>query len=131
MNRLGLFALMGVTLGTGCSGIPDASKTSMEISRGMNYEEIFVMLSDYEMEREFRGNVTALQFCSTDDSAIPLLGGSGSDAEYVIVWFIGDLVEGVSQYYREIPDRERCGWFFKEVDWAQAPDAVKAELYIE
>ena len=121
MNRLGLCALLGITLSTGCSGIPDASQASMEISRGMNYEEIFVMLSDYEMEREFRGEVTALQFCSGEDN----------DTEYVIVWFIGDQVEGVTQYHQEIPDDERCGWFFKEVDWAQAPDAVKTELYIE
>ena len=50
----------------------------------MNYEEIFVMVSDYEMERDFRGDATALQFCS----------GSNENAEYVIVWFIGDQVEG-------------------------------------
>ena len=124
-------AVLATVFIAGCAGTPDATYTSTEISRGMNYEEIFVMLSDYEMEREFRGNVTALQFCSTADSAIPLLGGAGNDAEYVIVWFIGDLVEGVTQYYREIPDGERCGWFFNEVDWAQAPDAVKTELYIE
>jgi len=49
----------------------------------------------------------------------------------VIVWFIGDQVEGISQYYKEIPRDERCGWFFGEVDWAQAPTAVKTELYIE
>ena len=78
------------------------------------------MLSDYEMERDFRGDATALQFCS----------GSNKNAEYVIVWFIGDQVEGVSQYYKEIPSDERCGWFFGEVDWAQAPTAVKTELYI-
>ena len=87
----------------------------------LNYEEIFVLLSDYEMERDFRGDATALQFCS----------GSNKNAEYVIVWFIGDQVEGVSQYYKEIPRDERCGWFFGEVDWAQAPTAVKTELYIE
>ena len=57
--------------------------------------------------------------------------GEDNDTEYVIVWFIGDEVEGVTQYHQEIPDDERCGWFFKEVDWAQAPDAVKTELYIE
>ena len=73
------------------------------------------------MERDFRGDVTALQFCS----------GSNKNTEYVIVWFIGDQVEGVTEYYQDIPRGERCGWFFKEVDWAQAPTAVKTELYIE
>ena len=118
LNRAAVLALLSLA---GCAGLPDATDMSEEISRGMNYEEIFVMLSDYEMEREFRGEVTALQFCSGEDN----------DTEYVIVWFIGDEVEGVTQYHQEIPDDERCGWFFKEVDWAQAPDAVKTELYIE
>ena len=118
LNRAAVLALVSLA---GCAGVPDATDISEEISRGMNYEEIFVMLSDYEMERDFRGDATALQFCS----------GSNKNAEYVIVWFIGDQVEGVSQYYKEIPSDERCGWFFGEVDWAQAPAAVKTELYIE
>ena len=118
LNRAAILALV---LLAGCAGIPDATDISEEISRGMNYEEIFVMLSDYEMERDFRGDVTALQYCS----------GSNKNAEYVIVWFIGDQVEGVTHYYKEIPRDERCGWFFSEVDWAQAPAAVKTELFIE
>ena len=118
LNRAAVLALLSLA---GCAGLPDATDMSEEISRDMNYEEIFVMLSDYEMEREFRGDVTALQFCS----------GSSKNAEYVIVWFIGDQVEGVTEYYQDIPRDERCGWFFKEIDWAQAPTAVKTELYIE
>ena len=118
LNRAAVLALVSLA---GCAGVPDATDISEEISRGMNYEEIFVMLSDYEMERDFRGDATALQFCS----------GSNKNAEYVIVWFIGDQVEGVTHYYKEIPRDERCGWFFSEVDWAQAPAAVKTELFIE
>ena len=118
LNRAAVLALLSLA---GCAGLPNATDMSEEISRGMNYEEIFVMLSDYEMERDFRGDVTALQFCS----------GSNKNTEYVIVWFIGDQVEGVTEYYQDIPRGERCGWFFKEVDWAQAPTAVKTELYIE
>ena len=118
LNRAAVLAMVSLA---GCAGIPDATDISKEISPGMNYEEIFVMLSDYEMVRNFRGDVTALQFCS----------GSNINAEYVIVWFIGDQVEGLTQYYEEIPPDERCGWFFGEVDWAQAPKAVKTELYIE
>ena len=57
----------------GCAGLPDATDMSEEISRGMNYEEIFVMLSDYEMERDFRGDVTALQFCSGSDKNLSLI----------------------------------------------------------
>lgn len=118
LNRAAVLALLSLA---GCAGLPDATDMSEEISRGMNYEEIFVMLSDYEMKRDFRGDVTALQFCS----------GSNKNTEYVVVWFIGDQVEGVTEYYQDIPRGERCGWFFKEVDWAQAPTAVKTELYIE
>ena len=36
----------------------------MNIQRGMSYEEVFVMAGDYEMEQEFKGSATALQFCS-------------------------------------------------------------------
>ena len=118
LNRAAVLTMVSLA---GCAEIPDATDISKEISRGMNYEEIFVMLSDYEMERDFRGDVTALQYCS----------GSNKNTEYVTVWFIGDQVEGVTQYYKELPSNERCGWFFAEVDWAQAPTAVKTKLYIE
>ena len=118
LNRAAVLTMVSLV---GCSGTPSATDISEEISRGMNYEEIFVMLSDYEMGRDFRGDVTALQYCS----------GSNKNTEYVIVWFIGDQVEGVTQYYKDIPRNERCGWFFREVDWAQAPTAVKTKLYIE
>ena len=118
LNRTAALTMVSLA---GCTGIPDATDISKKISRGMNYEEIFVMLSDYEMERDFRGDVTALQYCS----------GSNKNAEYVTVWFIGDQVEGVTQYFKELPSNERCGWFFAEVDWAQAPTVVKTKLYIE
>ena len=110
-----------LALTAGCAGNPDATDTSTAISPGMGYEEVFVMLGDYDTEREFRGDVTALQFCS----------GASKEAEYVMVWFIGNQLEGVTRDDQEIPDDERCGWFFKEIDWTQAPDIIKSELFIE
>lgn len=104
----------------GCSGIPDASDVSMNIHRGMSYEDVFVMAVAYEMEQEFRGSATALQFCS----------GKGDSTEFVTVWFVDNRVEGLTEYERETPDGQRCGWVFEAVDWALAPDEVRAELFI-
>jgi hypothetical protein len=105
----------------GCSGIPDASDVSMNIHRGMSYEEVFVMAGAYEMEQEFKGGATALQFCS----------GKGGGTEFVIVWFVDNRVEGLTEYEQETPRGKRCGWVFEEVDWALAPDEVRAELFIQ
>jgi len=105
----------------GCSGIPDASEVSMNIHRGMSYEDVFVMAGAYEMEQEFKGSATALQFCS----------GKGGGTEFVIVWFVDNRVEGLTEYEQETPGGKRCGWVFEEVDWALAPDEVRAELFIQ
>ncbi|MDA9942015.1 hypothetical protein N9C62_05360 [Luminiphilus sp.] len=93
----------------------------MDIHRGMSYEEVFVMAGAYEMEQEFKGSATALQFCS----------GKGSGTEFVIVWFVDNRVEGLTEQERETPRGKRCGWMFEEVDWALAPDEVRAELFIQ
>jgi hypothetical protein len=105
----------------GCSGIPDASDVSMSIQLGMTYEEVFVMAGAYEMEQEFRGSATALQFCS----------GKGDSTEFVTVWFVDNRVEGLTEHEQETPDGQRCGWMFDAVDWALAPDEVRAELFIQ
>ena len=106
---------------TGCSSLPDASKVSIDIQPGMSYEEVFVMAGAYEMEQEFRGDATALQFCS----------GQGNGAEFVIVWFLENRVEGLTDYEMEASRRQRCGWSFRNVDWGLAPDEIKAELFIQ
>ena len=105
----------------GCSGIPDASEVSMNIHRGMSYEDVFVMAGAYEMEQEFRGSAAALQFCS----------GKGDSTEFVTVWFVDNRVEGLTEHEQETPDGQRCGWMFDAVDWALAPDEVRAELFIQ
>ena len=121
--RMGRGSCIGVlsALIAGCSGIPDASDVSMNIELGMSYEEVFVMAGAYEMEQEFKGSATALQFCS----------GKGGGTEFVIVWFVDNRVEGLTEYEQEAPRGKRCGWMFEEVDWALAPDEVKAELFIQ
>ena len=121
--RMGRGSCIGVLSAAiaGCSGIPDASDVSMNIHRGMSYEEVFVMAGAYEMEQEFKGSATALQFCS----------GKGGGTEFVIVWFLDNRVEGLTEYEQETPRGKRCGWMFEEVDWALAPDEVRAELFIQ
>ena len=120
--RMGRGSCIGVLSAAiaGCSGIPDASDVSMNIHRGMSYEEVFVMAGAYEMEQEFKGSATALQFCS----------GKGGGTEFVIVWFVDNRVEGLTEYEQETPGGKRRGWVFEEVDWALAPDEVRAELFI-
>ena len=120
MGRSSCIAVLSVAI-AGCSGIPDASDVSLNIQRGMSYEEVFVMAGDYEMEQEFKGNAAALQFCS----------GKGDSTEFVIVWFVDNRVEGLTEYELETLDGQRCGWVFEEVDWTLAPDEVKAELFIQ
>ena len=77
MGRSSCIAVLSVAI-AGCSGIPGASDVSLNIQRGMSYEEVFVMAGDYEMEQEFKGNAAALQFCS----------GKGDSTEFVTVWFV-------------------------------------------
>jgi len=50
MGRGICFGVLSAAI-AGCSGIPDASDVSMNIHRGMSYEEVFVMAGAYEMER--------------------------------------------------------------------------------
>ena len=121
--RMGRSSCIGVLSAAiaGCSGIPDASEVSMNIHRGMSYEEVFVMAGAHEMEQEFRGSATALQFCS----------GKGGGTEFVIVWFVDNRVEGLTEYEQETPRGKRCGWMFEAVDWTLAPDEVRAELFLQ
>ena len=74
--RMGRSSCIGILSAAiaGCSGIPDASEVSMNIHRGMSYEEVFVMAGAHEMEQELKGRATTLQFCS----------GKGGGTEFVL-----------------------------------------------
>ena len=114
--------ILGLTLAfmAGCQSLPSASSASMQINRGMSYQQAFRIASAYPMERTFRERGTALQFCS---------GSPGRDARYVVVWFVDNVVEGLTQYEKTSPGViVDCGQKFREVDWGQAPYDVRVKL---
>jgi hypothetical protein len=107
----------------GCA-TPNASKlgdSTLQIQRGMSYQQVLSIVSDYPVERTFNGRGTALQYCIADKMA--------ERSAYAVVWMVDDKVEGLTQYDRY------TGWFscqnhFREVDWGQAPADVKIALDI-
>lgn len=121
--------LIGITLAcvSACSSNPkmsDVSVTAMKIERGMSYQQVLEIASDYAMQRTFRGAGTALQFCEGDR-----VEGRG---DYVVVWLVDDRVEGLTQYSRDIAVLgEGCIGRWREIDWGQAPPDVKIKLNID
>ena len=104
----------------GCQSLPSASSASMQINRGMSYQQALRIASAYPIERTFKGRGTALQFCS---------GSPGSDAKYVVVWFVDNVVEGLTQYENSSGGwHPNCDTRFREVDWGQAPYNVRIKL---
>jgi hypothetical protein len=130
MKKVCLGILVGALV-SACASI-DVSNTSMAIERGMTQQQVMQLISDPNIakERTFRGSGTAIQFCSG------LGGGSrqsnGVPVDYVIVWFVDNHVEGLTQY-RAYADNyfESCSKGFREVDWGQAPADVRVKLNID
>jgi len=126
-----MFRLALTTLATAgmvaCSSAPyrDASEASLYITRGMTYDEALKIASYYPIQRTFKDRGTALQFCSG-------FGGNESSpgGEYVVVWFVDDRVEGLTQY-RAAAGLAGCEYAMREVDWGQAPADVKIKLNID
>ena len=109
-------------VGCASQNTTEISRDSMQIVRGMSYQEVLRLASDYPMQRTFKGRGTALQYCSTDS-----WNGIGS---YVVVWMVDDTVEGLTQYDRGT-GFQSCQQLFREVDWGQAPADVKIKLDID
>ena len=123
-NVLKALAVGTTLLMVGCA-TPNAAKlsdTTLQIERGMSYQEVLDLVSEYPVQRTFRGRGTALQYCVADKMA--------ERSSYAVVWMIDDKVEGLTQYDLW------TGWFscenyFREIDWGQAPADVKIKLDID
>ena len=121
------FLIFVAALLTACasntSGGKGVSAASMEIVRGMSYQQVLAVASDFEKQRTFKGRGTALQFCHGE-----FLGFDS----FVVVWLVDDVVEGLTQYQIQRENAWRsCARQFREVDWGQAPANVKIKLDVE
>ena len=128
--RLGVFACIVVAASflASCSSAPPKQASvldaSMQITRGMTYQEVLRIAAPYEKQRTFKGAGTALQFCQNDKSR--------GIRYFITVWLVDDVVYGLTQYDMHAgllgPS---CGVKFREVDWGQAPADVKIKLDID
>ena len=108
----------------GCASTSKTSNIEMQIERGMSYQEVLNLVSDYPLERTFHGRGTALQYCT--DSR-----WGGGVASFGVVWLVDDKVEGLTQYQKGMAlGSPSCKFRFREVDWGQAPADVKIALDI-
>lgn len=121
-----LLLLFCVLFLAGCAsgGGKDASTASLQIKKGMPYSEVVAIASEFEFERTFKGRGTALQFCDKKSNW-------KVDGNYVVVWLVDDVVEGLTQYGEEVRTLKECDEYFREIDWGQAPYDVKVKLDID
>ena len=106
----------------GCASSSKTSNTAMQIERGMSYQQVMNIVSDYPTQRTFHGRGTAVQYCSG--------GIYRQGSYYVVVWMVDDKVEGLTQYKSRRESYQSCASGFREVDWGQAPADVKIALDI-
>lgn len=112
-----------VLLIVGCASATKTANTAMQIERGMSYGQVLSLVSDYPLDRTFRGRGTALQYCTENrwDEV----------ASFGVVWLVDDKVEGLTQYQRRMGALgSGCQFRFREIDWGQAPYDVKIALDI-
>ena len=114
-------ALGAALLMVGCASTSKTSNTAMQIERGMSYQQGMSLVSDYPLERTFRGRGTAVQFCGSNGTTTP---------DFVIVWMVDDEVEALTQYKARAVNFMGCESGFREIDWGQAPADVKIALDI-
>ncbi len=121
MKGIRLLVLLSVVL-AGCSttgSVSNLQGKSMEIRPGVTKDEVVEILG-MPGDRSFRGAAEAWQYCST---------GFSQD-KYITVWFLEDVVEGLTTYTRT-DAFGTCAQTFTSVDWGQAPDNLKMKLTIE
>lgn len=92
----------------GCASV----RTRMSrISPGMTKDEV-IKIMGAPGDRQFQGNLEALQWCST---------GALSD-DFVLVWLNDGHVTGMNSYNNHM-DGFSCSGFYKTIRWEDAPTA--------
>lgn len=102
---LKILILFMMMLSIGCASV---HKKSMMVDSGMKKSEVLKIMG-YPVNRQFKGNKEALQWCST--------GFAGDD--FVLIWFEDKQVTGINTYNNHATGP--CSAFVRTVRWSDAP----------